>query len=348
MSSDELARAHGGAPLVAVVRSTPEDFQVIEHLGYGADGDGEHVLLEVRKRGLTTTQAAEALARFAGVAPLAVGYAGMKDRHAVTEQAFSVQLAGKPEPDWQALARDDLQVLNHARHRRKLKRGALRSNHFVLVLRDVQGDRATGEQVLEAIRSQGVPNYFGEQRFGRSGDNVDQARAMFSGRRVRRNQRSMLLSAARSQVFNAVLEQRVRGGTWNRALDGEIFSLAGSRSWFGPEPWTDELAARLERADIHPSGPLWGRGITPAGGEVAALEQAVADEYPDLVAGLIDAGMEQDRRALRMSIDSFEWHWPDPGTLRLSFTLPSGAYATSVVRELLDSRAVPVDPDQPG
>ena len=334
MSTHELQRAHGGAPLTGVLRVQPEDFQVIEQLGYGADGDGEHVLLTVRKRGLTTQQVAEMLARHAGVKPLAVGYAGMKDRHAVTEQAFSVQLPGRAEPDWQALAGDELQVLAHAPHRRKLKRGALRGNRFVIVLREVAGDHARAETVLEAIRTDGVPNYFGEQRFGRDGDNVEQARAMFAGRRVRRKQRGILLSAARSQIFNTLLDERVREQNWNLAIDGEVFCLAGSRSWFGPEEPSAALSTRLEQGDIHPSGPLWGRGELASAGRAAGLEQAVADRYPELVAGLVEAGMDQDRRALRLLPQDMEWRWLADDAIELRFELPAGAYATTVLREL--------------
>ena len=334
MSQDELARAHGGAPLSGVLRASPEDFRVTEKLGFGADGDGEHVLVTVRKRGLTTQQAAGKLARHAGVKPLAVGYAGMKDRHAVTEQAFTVQLAGREEPDWQGLAGDDIEVLASQRHRRKLKRGALKGNAFVIVLRQVTGDHVAAERVLAAIRDHGVPNYFGEQRFGRRGDNVEQARAMFAGRRVQRQQRGILLSAARSQLFNAVLDRRVAAGTWARALPGEIFCLAGSRAWFGPEPLDEALAERLAGGDIHPSGPLWGKGETPAGDEAALLENAVAAEHPDQVSGLAEAGLEHDRRALRLLPQPLDWHWPDRTTLELRFELPAGAYATTVIREL--------------
>lgn len=335
MSAQDLAYAHGGAPLSAVLRAQPEDFQVIEQLGYGADGEGEHVLLTVRKRGLTTQQAAEALARHAGVKSLAVGYAGMKDRHAVTEQAFSVQLPGREEPDWQALTSNELQVLDHAPHRRKLKRGALKGNRFVIALRNVAGDREQAEVVLESLRTCGVPNYFGEQRFGRYGDNVEQARAMFAGRRVQRKIRGILLSAARSQIFNVVLGTRVRDQNWNHAIDGEVYSLAGSRSWFGPEDANETLAARLEQGDIHPSGPMWGQGELPTRGRAAELEQGVADSYPELVAGLVDARMDQDRRALRLLPDDLKWNWLADDTLELRFGLASGAYATTVLRELV-------------
>ncbi|MHA6203882.1 tRNA pseudouridine(13) synthase TruD [Dyella soli] len=334
MSELELPYAYGHPPLTAVLRSTPEDFQVEEILGYDADGEGEHALLWVEKRGSNTDWVAKELARFAEVPPLNVGYAGLKDRHAVTRQTFSVQLAGKPDPDWSAFPHAEVKVLAATRHKRKLKRGALRGNRFVLVLRQVQGDRAVTEQVLQQIARRGVPNYFGEQRFGREGGNVAQARAMFAGRRVDRDKRHFLLSAARSHIFNAVLAARVEQSTWDSPMEGEIWALAGSRSWFGPEPFDAVLSERLARGDIHPSGPLWGRGETPAKADAAALENAMAVANADLSEGLVAAKMDQERRALRMIPQNLAWRWLDDEALELSFELPAGAYATTVVREL--------------
>jgi tRNA pseudouridine13 synthase len=338
MSDYELPRAHAETPpLTARLRSTPEDFRVEEILGYDADGSGEHALLWVEKREANTDWVARELAKFAGVPPLNVGYAGLKDRHAVTRQAFTVQLAGKPDPDWSTFPHAEVKVLAATRHSRKLKRGALRGNRFVLVLREVQGDRARAEEVLAEISARGVPNYFGEQRFGREGGNLAQARAMFAGRRMDRAKRSILLSAARSHIFNAVLAARVERGAWDAPLDGEIWSLAGSRSWFGPEPFTDALAERLARGDIHPSGPLWGQGEPPSSGEVAELERELAAANTDLVDGLVAARMDQERRALRLLPQNLTWRWLADGALELAFELPAGAYATVVMRELAKS-----------
>lgn len=331
----ELPRAYGTPPLTATLRSAPEDFRVEEILGYEADGEGEHALLWVEKREANTDWVARELARFAGVSPVNVGYAGLKDRHAVTRQAFTVQLPGKADPDWSGFPHAEVKVLCSARHKRKLKRGALRGNRFVLVLRDVQGDRARAEAVLQAIAARGVPNYFGEQRFGREGGNVAQARAMFAGRRVDRDKRSILLSAARSHIFNCVLAARVERGAWDQPLSGEIWSLAGSRSWFGPEPFDDTLAARLTQGDIHPSGPLWGQGEPPSTALAGELERAIAAEHSQLAEGLAAARMEQERRPLRLLPKAMCWRWLDQAALELSFELPAGAYATVVVRELV-------------
>jgi tRNA pseudouridine13 synthase len=333
-----LPLAYGDTPpLQGRLRSSPDDFVVEEILGYDADGKGEHALLWVEKRGANTDWVARELAKFAGVGQVAVGYAGMKDRHAVTRQTFSVQLAGKPDPDWSMFPHAEVKVLAATRHSRKLKRGALRGNRFVLVLRDVAGDHAAAEQVLERIAVRGVPNYYGEQRFGREGGNVAQARTMFAGRRVERDKRSFLLSAARSQIFNSVLAERVDRDAWDRPMDGEIWSLAGSRSWFGPEAFTDVLAERLARLDIHPSGPLWGQGEPPSQGEAGLLERRIASDYQDLVEGLASARMDQERRPLRLVPKDLSWRWTGDDVLELSFELPAGAYATVVFRELASS-----------
>ena len=333
----ELPHACGMPPLTGRLRASPEDFRVEEILGYDADGAGEHLLLWVEKRGANTDWVARELAKFAGVPPVAVGYAGMKDRHAVTRQTFSVQLAGKPDPDWSTFPHPEVSVLAATRHSRKLKRGALRGNRFVLVLREVEGDRERAEQVLQRIAARGVPNYFGEQRFGREGGNVAQARAMFEGRRVDRSKRSLLLSAARSQIFNDVLAARVERGCWDTPLEGEIWSLAGSRSWFGPEPFSEELAERLARGDIHPSGPLWGQGEPPSQADAGSIEREVGAAHGDLVAGLAAARMDQERRPLRLLPAQFRWRWLGEAALELSFELPAGAYATVVVRELANT-----------
>lgn len=330
----ELPCACSTPPLTARLRVSSKDFRVEEILGYDADGAGEHLLLWVEKCGANTDWVACELAKFAGVPPVAVGYAGMKDRNAVARQTFSVQLAGRPDPDWSTFPYPEVKVLAAVRHSRKLKRGALRGNRFVLALREVQGDHERAESVLKQIAMRGVPNYFGEQRFGRQGGNVAQARAMFGGRRVDRNQRSMLLSAARSQIFNEVLAARVERGQWDTPLEGEVWSLAGSRSWFGPEPFDAALAERLARGDIHPSGPLWGQGEPPTQAAAGALEREIGATNHDLVVGLTAARMDQERRPLRLMPGDLRWRWLDDTTLELSFELPAGAYATVVVREL--------------
>jgi tRNA pseudouridine13 synthase len=337
---EDLPRAWGPPPLHGTLRAQPEDFVVEEILGYAADGAGEHALLSVQKREANTAWVARKLAEFAGVDERAVAWAGRKDRHALTTQAFSVQLPGRPDPDWAALDVPGVRVLSARRHSRKLKRGALAGNRFVLCISDIQGEHAVVEQRLLQMQAQGVPNYFGVQRFGRSGDNIDAARRMFAGRRVTRAEREMLLSAARAHLFNAVLARRVTAGNWNASLQGELWALSGSRAWFGPEPFDALLEQRLAAFDIAPSGPLWGRGASPAAAACAQLEDAVIDDDRDLAEGLAAAGLEHARRALRLDLRGLSWRWrSDVDVLELSFTLPAGAYATAVMQELLDDGA---------
>jgi tRNA pseudouridine13 synthase len=338
--------AHGGPVLRGRLRGLPEDFEVEEQRAFGPSGVGEHAWLEIEKRGANTEWVARELARFAGVPPVAVGYAGLKDRHAVTRQAFTVHLPGRPDPDWSALPIEGVRVLSAPRHARKLARGALSGNRFRLVVREVEGDRAAAERLLARIARAGIPNRFGEQRFGVAAGNLDAAAAMFAGRRVARAERSRLLSVARSAIFNAVLDARIEDGTWNRALDGDVFQLDGSGSIFGPEPVDAALAARVEALAIHPTGPLWGRGAPRVGGAVAALEARIAAEpaWAALARGLETAGVEAARRALRVRVAGLAHRWLDPQTLELRFELPPGAYATAVAAEL-----VATDPaDRPG
>ncbi|HEY4530969.1 MAG TPA: tRNA pseudouridine(13) synthase TruD [Luteimonas sp.] len=340
--SDALPRAHGAPVLAARIRVAPEDFDVTELDGFEASGAGEHLLLTVEKRGMNTAYVARLLAEWAGVDERAIGHAGLKDRHAVTRQRFSVQLPGREAPDMAALERDDaatgqrLRVLAQARHARKLPRGALAGNRFVLVLRGVRGDRDAIDARLRTMSAHGVPNYFGVQRFGRGGGNVDKALRMFGGQRVRREERTMLLSAARSELFNRVLAHRVAVGSWNGALDGEAWILDGTRSVFGPEPFDDALAARLQAFDIHPSAPLWGRGELRSVGEARALELEVVarGDGGALCRGLEAAGLKQERRATRLLPQDLAWRWADEDVLELAFSLPPGSYATSVLAEL--------------
>jgi len=329
-----LPRAHGAAVLSARMRSSPEDFIVTEIDAFAATGSGEHLLLTVEKRGMNTAFAASRIAQWAGVPEMGIGYAGLKDRHAVTRQSFSVQLPGRADPDWSALAIPGVRVLAASRHDRKLKRGSHRGNRFRIRVRDVDGDRERVESRIAMIRERGVPNYFGEQRFGREAGNVDLAREMFKGRRVRRTEAGLALSAARSLVFNAVLAQRVDDGSWDCGLDGEVWMLAGTHSIFGPEPWTIDLARRLAAFDIDPTGPLVGEGELRTIARARDVEERAIAPYRDLVDGLAATGMSQQRRALRLRVEGLLHEWEADGSLVVEFRLAAGSFATVVLREL--------------
>ena len=329
-----LPFAHGGPPLTGVLKSEPEDFEVEEVLGFDADGLGEHDLLWVEKRGNNTQWLADELARFAKVPQIAVGYAGLKDRQSVSRQHFSVQLPGR-QVDWSALSLPGVRVLKVARHSRKLKRGALTGNRFVLRVRAICGDRDQAHVRFEQLVQKGAPNFFGEQRFGIDGGNLERARRLFAGARMDRQQRAFALSAARSEIFNAVLAERVAQGNWDLPIAGELCMLDGRRAYFGPADPDAELCQRVVAGDVHPSGPLWGCGENPSARDCAELEQRIAAQFPEFTAGLARAQMDHERRALRVCAKELQLDW-DATTLQLRFELPAGAYATAFVRELLE------------
>lgn len=331
-----LARVNPDAALhKAAIRSQVQDFQVTESLPFEPAGEGGHVWLWIEKTAANTDWVARQLADFAGIKPVEVGYAGLKDRHAVTRQWFSVKVEGISEPDWQQLGIEGVQLLHLTRHNKKLKTGVLQGNHFQLRLREVTGGKARWQNALQAIRQSGVPNYFAEQRFGHQGSNLQRAEKWFGEnfKPQKRQQRSMILSAARAWLFNQVLSRRVADGSWNTILSGELVQLAGSHSFFEADPADATLTYRLTTGDIHPTGALSGKGDLLNDGEVKSLEQAVLTDWQDWQAGLARQGLKADRRALRVLPEAFDWHWQGDDLL-LQFFLPAGAYATAVLREL--------------
>ncbi|RRV08141.1 tRNA pseudouridine(13) synthase TruD [Pseudomonas sp. v388] len=329
--------AYGEALGRAVLKETAEDFQVDEVLDIPLSGDGEHLWLWVEKRGLNTEEAARRLARAAGVQLRTVSYAGLKDRQALTRQWFSIQLPGKADPDLSAAQDDTLRILSSGRHRRKLQRGAHAANGFTLRLTRLEADQQALNARLEAIRQQGIPNYFGAQRFGYRGGNLGEARD-YAGRQAlpeQRAVRSRLLSTARSFLFNRVLAARVPDGSWQRAQVGDLLAFTDSRSFF-PAGEAECSDPRLAILDLHPTGPQWGAGPSPAAGAPAELENRIAEEESVLRDWLVRAGMEHERRILRLPIDRLTWHYPEPDILQLEFVLPPGCFATVLVRELVD------------
>ncbi|MBK1650142.1 tRNA pseudouridine(13) synthase TruD [Rhabdochromatium marinum] len=335
-----LPRAHGAPLLQAVLRACPQDFRVTETLSFTPEDRGSHWLLKVRKTGVNTEWVARQLARLAQLPARDVGYAGLKDRHAVAVQWFSLPLGEAPAPDWLALAGEGIEVLEIRRHGRKLRRGAIRDNAFEITLRDLSGDLAALPQRLAQIRDQGVPNYFGPQRFGHQDANLRGAQTLFSadgrGARLSRHRRGLFLSAARAALFNQVLAQRVEAGHWNRALPGERLQLAGSQAHFLAPEIDAELMQRVSSWDLSPTGPLCGAGEPLVSQSVAELETAALAAWTDWIAGLARAGLRQERRALRVQVADLDDALEGEQSLRLRFRLPAGAYATAVLRELGD------------
>ncbi|MEM7432782.1 MAG: tRNA pseudouridine(13) synthase TruD [Pseudomonadota bacterium] len=328
-------RAHGEPVCDGLLRHTPADFCVTEEMGFTPDGQGEHEWLWVEKIGANTPWVARQLAKHADVKSRDVGFSGMKDRHAVTRQWFSVPTS---TTDWSSLQVDGVNILDQQRHTRKLKRGAHKTNRFVLVLRgpEIDAEREALTARLQTIASDGVPNYFGEQRFGHNGSNVEQARSMFAGKRLPRDRRSILLSATRAWIFNAILSERVRAGSWNQILPGECANLAGTGSVFTVENVDSEIQQRCDEKDIHPTVTLWGTGAPITRGELAAMETTIAANWQDLTQGLESMRVSAASRPSRLVVADLSFEFADE-QLTLSFALGRGGYATTVVRELINS-----------
>ncbi len=331
-------RAHGTPLAAAELKAEPEDFWVEEQLSFVPSGHGPHWLLRVEKRGANTRWVAAELARLAGVAAHDVGYAGLKDRHAVTAQWFSVPAApALPADDWRALRTAEFRVLEVHANLRKLKRGALTGNRFRIRLRRVSWPRDSLEEKLTAIREHGVPNYFGPQRFGREAYNLDRLAAWVGGSNAPRGrtERGFALSAARSLIFNASLAQRVAAGDWSTLSPGDLASLEGSGSHFQVAAVDDTLVQRLAAFDIHPSGPLWGRGEPRTQGVILERELEVAQDFAEVAALLAAQGLEQERRSLRCAVRDLAVEF-EAGSLTLSFSLGRGQFATAVLREICE------------
>ncbi len=365
------AYAYGGPLASAVIRAKPEDFYVDELLGFEASGEGEHVFLQIEKRCLTTLALRDKIASLAACKAMDVGYAGLKDKWAVTRQWFSVYLPGDKTVDWfsletpdasgtdapladQVLAPRESAIKLHTviRHSRKLRRGAHKGNAFKLVVSSLSAfDAPAGElsqqlseqlaEKIQALTTQGMPNYFGEQRFG--SNNLAKARSLFAGnKRMPREQRSMCLSAARSFLFNQLLSTRVAMNNWLSYVAGDVLVLDGSRSQFVLDETAiynaeelQKLQQRLTECDIHISGPMCGRGRSDVSADAEQIERQALAAEQSLIEGLDRQGVDIARRSLRVLPKQLQWHL-DSEKLHLSFVLPTGSYATVLIRELVE------------
>lgn len=333
--------SHAWPPLsaTALLRQDVSHFVVHEELGFTPSGEGEHAFLYLEKTDLNTVQVQEILARHAGVALNDVSFSGMKDRRAITRQWFSVWLPGKTDPDWQRLeAEYPITVHECVRHHRKLKRGVHKRNHFKLVLSNFRGDKEGVDARLSMIKAQGFPNYFGEQRFGRHGNNYVRALRLIGGgslRKIPRPKRSLYLSALRSALFNHMLSDRVMRGTWQLLQAGDVAQVQGASSVFSVNAVDDVLHHRLQAGDIHPALPLWGRGEQLARGGVA-IEQAELAQFEGIGDFLVQKDLKLSFRAMRASVDDFSWAFCDDASLHLAFALGRGSFATSLLREVVD------------
>ena len=310
------------------------DFIVREELGYPHAGEGEFVAVKVRKTNANTLFVGEQLAKFVGISVKNMSYAGLKDRHAVTEQWFCLHLAGKETPDFSAFECEGVEILEVTRHNRKIRTGALEGNHFELLLRDVvETDEL--KQRLNQLQEIGFPNYFTEQRFGRDGHNLTQAQRWASGEiSVKdRKKRSFYLSAARSEVFNLVVSQRIADQQMQTVLLGDYLQLAGSNSFF--EVKAEDLMQsqqRLDENDVLLTAPLIGENSLQQNGN--ECEEAIVAQHENLINLMKKERMNAARRAMLCKLQDLRWQF-EPEGLRLTFFLNSGSYATGLVRELI-------------
>jgi len=331
-----------GEPLGSgILRASPEDFEVEEILGFSAGGEGPHALLRVRKRGANTEWVARELARAAGCKPFEVGFAGLKDRNAVTTQHFTVPRGKRAAEEFSGLSGEGFEVLATAPHQRKLPRGALEGNRFVITVRGLACDRGALSERLAQIGTGGAPNYFGEQRFGRDAGNLAQvvatAALLGRGERPRSRDRSaqgFMLSAARGVVFNAILAERIAQRSWNVLSAGDVANLDGRGSVFAVEAVDSELERRCAALELHPTAPLWGEGASLASGEPLAIEERIAAGFPEALSVIALARMKSERRALRIRVRDLE-HEYQGEVLRLKFALSAGSFATTVLREII-------------
>jgi tRNA pseudouridine13 synthase len=317
MTLPAWARVHGAPLFRAAIRTTPEEFDVSEELGYEFDGNGEHDFLYVEKVGANTEWLSRQLASFADVPARDVGYSGLKDRHAVTRQWFSVPRWNSP--DWSLLEIEGASILEQARHSKKLRRGAHKSNRFKIVLRGELPDSGLLKERIGMIATMGVPNYYGEQRFGREGGNIQLADDWAAGKRLPRHKRSIAISSARSFLFNEHLNEKVLDGSWNQISSGDLANLDGTGSVFSVDEVDSQIERRCTEMDIHPAGELACDG-SQCGHEAW---QNAFDK----------ARVKAASRSLRLRVIDLQVESGDQYA-KLCFKLGRGAFATSVLREI--------------
>ncbi|WP_133135787.1 tRNA pseudouridine(13) synthase TruD [Legionella rowbothamii] len=335
MYSLDWSRVYGLPQSTAHLKCVPEDFQVNEFFDTPFSGQGEHILLRIEKSGLNTEEVVKSLASLIHKPVKMISYAGLKDRQALTTQWLSVHAPGEEIPGIEQLSAPGWRVLECTRHHKKLKPGFLTGNQFIIRLRDLT-DEAAFLQRVEAIKKAGVPNYFGEQRFGHDAGNLSRAEEMLvQGRKVKdRFRKGMYCSAARSWIFNLILAHRVSERNWNTPLTGDVMQLSGSKSIFVIDEVQEELMQRIRDKDISPASPLPGKSKHKVQGEASALIDKIYADWQPWLAGLERVGLEEAWRANILHVEQFDCVIQDK-VAELSFILPAGSYATAVLRELV-------------
>ena len=327
-----------GAPrIIGSFRQSPDDFRVEEHPSYPPDGHGDHLFVHIEKTGLTTPEAVRRIASALGVDGREAGHAGLKDRHAVARQWVSFFRGDRA----QALSLDlpGIRVLAAEHHPHKLRTGHLKANRFTIRLRGADDRQLPAvEAILAVLVRRGLPNYFGPQRFGAGGQNIARARRFIEGgQRPPRDrfQRKLMVSVWQAERFNAVLRHRILHDAFDRPLPGDLLRKEDTGGLFTTDD-RDDATQRVADFEISATGPMFGAKMRWPVEDAEALELAVLAERglePADLARFARAG-EGTRRPLRVAIRDLRATAED-GTISLEFTLPSGAYATALVRELL-------------
>ena len=319
------------------IKVEPDDFRVEEVPSYEPCGSGEHLYLWVEKRGVGPEFFARTIAHRLGVPVNTVGVAGLKDRHAVTRQWVSV-----PQQAESQLAKLDgggITLLKHARHTNKLKTGHLRGNTFTILVRDA--DRAKADAattVLERVRSLGMPNYYGPQRFGRDGGNIDLGLRCLAGtqpKRLRPFVYKFALSAVQSLLFNDYLGRRVADGLFRTVQSGDVMAKWPTGGLFVAEDVPVEQG-RFDARETVTAGPMFGKHTFAAAGVAAEREATILADHKLSARSFDGFGklMGGTRRHNQVYLDDLTAEWEAAG-LRLRFTLPSGCYATVLLREVM-------------
>jgi len=330
--------AYGGVLSTGSIKSIPEDFVVNEQLSFPLSGSGEHIYLRIRKRLTNTHWVQKQLARHFGCPARDIGYAGLKDRQAVTTQWFSMPVKYFRDDKAAGFDCEEYAIIDAIRHTGKLRRGAIKHNEFEICIRNVQCDAAALAARITAIARNGVPNYYGEQRFGIGRNNLHAADQWCQRPgKTDRFKRGIYLSAMRSWLFNLILAERVRQGNWCSPVEGDVYFLEGSKRYFHEATISDALQTRMTEGDIHPAAPLWGSGDVVTTSHARQLETTVLEDWWDWQTCLERAGLKQERRACRVIPREFA-HDLDAqtGELRVRFALPAGSYATGLLREIID------------
>ncbi|MFA6303183.1 MAG: tRNA pseudouridine(13) synthase TruD [Legionella sp.] len=335
MYSLEWPRVYSAPKATALFKSTPEDFQVDELVSGQFSGEGEHILLKIEKRGLNTEEVVKSLGRLINKPTKLISYAGLKDRQALSTQWLSVHAPGETIAGIETLAEPGWKVIESARHNKKLRPGYLSGNRFTIRLRDLTHIDDL-QQRIEQVKQSGVPNYFGEQRFGRDGGNLIKAETMLVQKRKVKDRflKGMYCSAARSWLFNLILAQRVTQECWNTAVSGDVMQLSGSNSIFCPTEINSEIAQRIYEKDISPASPLSGRGKNPASDRALEIINTIYSQWQPWLDGLESQGLELAWRANILHAEDLQYTLNEQA-LELSFILPAGTYATTLLRELV-------------